>query len=396
MSILDKIKEFINKITSKKTLKLEEGKVVAPKEKVDFEKENFYKPFRQILQVTEEEKVHNPVSFEPISNDKVEELYGQIEEKGGRVGWTHSEVPVVSGKLDDKNFICLKRPGAFKEKIGETICLENGYYDITTLKDDINKGSYEERLTAEDGTTTYFSAGLGKDNERVRQVISKDGISLSEVAESAVMYGQAYDFEHFAQPSNDLLEEYAKATGLPVILAGDVSNDLKKKPDIPIDGLINTMRKMDEKVVFPYIVTIEAMKEAKDDEPARRKTIKYLYSSLEEYKSNKLPKMVYVDGVDGRTGNSGMFRLLEDKGGDIYIDNSTFRKENGKYVYDTKALAQIMELTGAMYPKLSKRAKSAIMEGTKLPPEIAEIYSKALKIEAEKERDPEEQNGQEI
>ena len=93
-----------------------------------------------------------------------------------------------------------------------------------------------------------------------------------------------------------------------------------------------------------------------------------------------------MDGIDGRTGFSGMFRLQ----GDSYIDNSTFRRENGEYTFDTIGYDQIMELAGKMPTQLSQRANLAVMGKFRMPSELQQIYEKATSIEQEKEKPSQE------
>ncbi len=125
----------------------------------------------------------------------------------------------------------------------------------------------------------------------------------------------------------------------------------------------------------------------------KRKKIEYLYASQEEYRSGKKPYMIYMDGIDGRTGHSGIFRL----NGDSYVDNSTFRKENGEYKIDTISYEEIMKLAGKMPTQLSQEANSVAMTGKyKMRPEIQEIFNKALQTEKNADKDVHEVDEQQL
>ncbi len=377
MSIWEKIKEFVRRITNKTP------QIEAPKEVLDgfvapkrTREDDDIESFAQSLHVSEKDLLEVPVTFGDLEEEVSKKLAKTIGKIGGELGWTHNLKPTISGKLNGKSFISIKRRNVGDEFDGQTICTENGYYDIRTLKSNPNKGSYKEHLTLEDGTNASFSTSLGSDTSEVYSVRSKNGISLKETAGMAISSRQAYEFENFAQPSDELLEEYSKTTGLPII-RGDGRLE---------ECLTMTMRKQDSSVTFPYIVSIEASKQMDGENRPKKKAIKYAYTSPEAYKNGEKPYMIYMDGIDGRTGFSGMFRLQ----GDSYIDNSTFRRENGEYTFDTIGYDQIMELAGKMPTQLSQRANLAVMGKFRMPSELQQIYEKATSIEQEKEKPSQE------
>lgn len=385
MNIFEKIKEFVRRITNK-TPQIEAPKeipdgFVAPK---GTRGEDTIESFAQSLHVSEMDLLEVPVTFGKLEEEMSQKLAKTIENIGGKLDWTHNSEPTISGKLNGKSFVSIKRRNVGDAFIGQTICTENGYYDISTSKSNPQQGNYKEYLTLEDGTTTSFSTSLDSNNDRVYSVVSKNGISLTETAEMATMHGQGYEFENFAQPSNELLDEYSKATGLPIVMDSHkiYGNDgLKARTGLDMKDLTMTMREQDPSVSFPYIISIEASKQTDTEQQPKKKAIKYAYTSPEAYKNGEKPYMIYMDGIDGRTGFSGMFRLQ----GDSYVDNSTFRRENGVYTYDTISYEQMMELAGKMPTQLSQRAESAITGKFKMPSELQEIYGKATSIEMEKE-----------
>lgn len=385
MNIFERIKEFVRKITNK-TPQIEAPKevpdgFVAPK---GTREDDTIESFAQSLHVSEKDLVEVPVTFGNLEEEVSQKLAKTIGKIGGKLGWTHNSEPTISGKLNDKSFVSIKRRNVGDKSVGQTVCTENGYYDIRTSKSNPEQGSYEEHLTLEDGTNASFSASLGSDSSRVYSVMSKNGISLKETAYMATMHGDDYEFENFAQPSDELLEEYSKTTGLPIIMDshkiyGD--DGLKATTGVDMKDLTMTMREQDSSVTFPYIVSIEASKQMDGENQPKKKAIKYAYTSPEAYKNGEKPYMIYMDGIDGRTGFSGMFRLQ----GDSYIDNSTFRKENGEYTFDTISYDQIMELAGKMPTQLSQRANLAVIGKFRMPSELQQIYGKATSIEQEKE-----------
>lgn len=385
MNIFEKIKEFVKRITIR-TPQIEASKnipdgFIAPKGIRDDDDYNI-ESFAQRLSVSEKDLVENPVKFKDLEEEVSQKLSERIKKIGGKLGWTHNSKPTISGELNDNHFVSIKRNNVRDDLYGQTICTENGYYEIKTSKDNPKRGNYEEHITFEDGTYASFSTDFGSDSNRVYSTTEKNGISLKEAAYSPRIHGEDFEFENFAQPSDELLEEYSKTTGLPIIMDshkmyGD--NGLKKKTNLDIKDFVMTMREQNAK--FPYIVSIEASKQLDGENKPKKKTIKYAYNSLEDYKSGKKPNMIYMDGIDGRTGFSGMFRLK----GDSYIDNSTFRKENGEFTFDTISYDQIMELAGKMPTQLSNRVNSAILGEFRMSPEIQQIYEKAISIEKEKE-----------
>lgn len=392
MNIWERIKEFVRRITNK-TPQIEAPKkvldgFVAPKRTRE---DDDIESFAQSLHVSEKDLLEVPVIFGDLEEEVSKKLAKTIGKIGGELGWTHNLKPTISGKLNGKSFISIKRRNVGDEFDGQTICTENGYYDISTLKSNPNKGSYKEHLTLEDGTNASFSTSLGSDTSEVYSVRSKNGISLKETAGMATMHREAYEFENFAQPSDELLEEYSKTTGLPIIMDshkiyGD--DGLKATTGLDMKDLTMTMRKQDSSVTFPYIVSIEASKQIDGENRPKKKAIKYAYTSPEAYKNGEKPYMIYMDGIDGRTGFSGMFRLQ----GDSYIDNSTFRRENGEYTFDTIGYDQIMELAGKMPTQLSQRANLAVMGKFRMPSELQQIYEKATSIEQEKEKPSQEKD----
>ena len=381
MSILEKIKEFVQKIINQKPL-LEETKetiseadgFVAPK------KVGTRETFVEYLSVTEQDMVEPIVSFGDLEKGDLEKLLGVVQKGGRRLGWTHNDVPTITGKLNGKNFMSIGRKNVAKHEVGQTIFTENGHYDIITQKDNPKRGMYEEYLTGEEGEVSTFWCAFGSTSGKVYNEVSKNGITLRENAGSATIHGQSHEFENYAQPSENLLEEYAKATGLPIIMDSYRRGEIEAKTGLQMDDLCMTMRKENEEVTFPYIISIEASKKTDEEHEPEKKSIKYVYTSQEAYINGEKPYMIYMDGIDGRTEFSGMFRLK----GDSYIDNSTFRRENGEYKYDTMSLEEIMKLAGNM--QLSPRVDSAIRGNFRMPQGIDNIYNKAISIERGREK----------
>ena len=387
MAILQRIKSVINRILGKEPLGIEEPQAyIAPRgpafDRVGDDEyqvgDSVFKgetrAFIESVRVPEAELTREAVSFRGLEPDISDNLIKGI---GIVSNWTHKEQPTLSGTLDGRNFVSIKRLKVIGGDVGQTICAENGYYDITTSKDDLQRGTYTERLTNEDGMNTYFSTTLGKD---VISVKSKGGITLEESAHFATTDVYGAEFGRCAQPSEEYLEEYSKATGLPIIMD---SHKAHRYDGLNIISLSEAVKGKDSKATFPYIVSIEAINEVKGAKRAK-KAVKYAYTTKEAYINGERPYMVYLNGIDGREGPSGMFRLTEDG---TYIDNSTFRGglSSGKYAYDTVSLEDIKALAGKFPTDLSERAKSAITGKFRMPEAIKQIYEKAISIENEKE-----------
>lgn len=195
------------------------------------------------------------------------------------------------------------------------------------------------------------------------------------------------DFRKYAQPSDKLLKQYSEATGLPIIIENTdrISvAELKKNT-----GLDEKKIKEDPISVWPYIVSIEVSKQINGEN--QNKVIKYGFTSQKAYEQGRKPDMIYMSGIAGKTGCSGMFRLLPEG---RYIDNGTFRAENGGYTFETKSYEEIMNLAGKMPTQLSEKAHLAATGKTVIPQKIQEIYDKCASLTAqEQEAMPEPESG---
>ncbi len=375
MSILKRIKEFVQKIINHQPL------IEGPKE-TTLNIDGFIAPkgqetdkdFIASLHVAEQDMVDPSVTFGELKKEELDRLLGVAEKDGRKLGWTHDDSPTITGKLNGEAFLSLVRKNVPNHEVGQTIFTENGRYEVRTLKDNSQQGSYEEHVTGKDGEVIDFSTDFGKNSSRVYNEISKNGVTLRESAKSAIMHGESGEFENYAQPSEDLLKEYAEATGLPTIMDSYRRSEMEAKTGLQMDDLCMTMRK-EEGASFPYIVSIEASKKIDEEHEPKKKAVKYAYTSQEAYVNGEKPYMIYMDGIDGRTGFSGMFRLK----GDSYVDNSTFRRENGEYKYDTISFEDIMKLVGKM--QLSSRVDSAIRGKFRMPEGVDNIYNKAMSID---------------
>lgn len=389
MSIFSKIKEAISRIFGEKRLGIPESTrmvegPLAPKgnnnSELDFrgfEAEGVsdkgeVKEFLDNLRISESELNKGPVVFKDLEPDIVNQL---VKKHIRRPGFTHSRIPTLSGELNGENFVSLKR--AVGEKYdGQTICTESGYYNIFSTRNGPLEGRYEEKVRDENGMIRTFSKSLAEDNSNVYSSVSNGSVTLTESAFLATSQDMCEEFYKFAQPSDEFLREYSGATGLPIINKFYASN------------LGVAIKEKDPKATCPYIVSIEANRQ----QPGKvdKKAVKFLYTSPEAYRNGEKPYMVYLDGIDGRTGFSGMFRLTKDG---KYIDNSTFsRKVDPKYpsspIYtcgDTVSIEEIKALAGKFPTELSETAKSAITGKFRMPEAIKQIYEKAISTEKEKE-----------
>ena len=386
MSILQRIRNAI-RIILEKPLGIEKPRNIAPRNpdkdgeysegNAQQKNNDFFKSVRVAPGALEE----GTVSFKDLELDILDNLVKKgIKEIGGKLGVTHRNEPTLSGTLYGRNFVSIKE-FRLKGEIGQAICTENGYYRIITSKDDLQgKKYYRESLTNEDGEHTYFEAHFGGHNDYVNSQKSKGGNTLMESA----YYNIGTILETFAQPRYSELE-YSEATGLPIIM--DFSEPPRWDDKLNRIVLSEAMRERypeetfnPKEAGFAFIVSIEASNEVEGD----KKAVKYAYPTKEAYINGERPYMVYLSGIDGREGSSGMFRLTEDG---TYIDNSTFRRDpsSGKYTYDIVNLEDIKALAGKFPTDLSERAKSAITGQFRIPEAVEQIYEKAISIENKKE-----------
>lgn len=374
------IKKIVNKI-SKRRISSEKDRdnFIAPKGEKD---EEHVEKFARRLHEQEKEQTKATVIFRDLEDRDVEKVLKKMQSMNSGLKLAMAKTPTLSGKINGENFIVVKKESGKDIISGESIVAqiistESGIYIIRTSKDTHPQKVYKEYLTLKDGAESLFTADLERNNNRVFRMISKNGISMREIAGYAIAE-QDYDFESFAQPSTELLKEYAETTGLPIICDcthKKTTQEIKSK--LKVASLTETMRREGRTDSYPYIISIEAHKKPTHLECAKNKIIKYVYNSQESFTKGEKPYMIYMSGIDGRDEYSGMFRLK----GDSYIDNSTFRKENGRYTYDTVSYEQIMELAGKMPTQLSNRVKSVITGEFRMPPEIEQIYNKAMSIE---------------
>ena len=324
------------------------------------------------MEIPTVEESGSTANYVDISTGKPETLVEKgMRILGASIGHTHSSEPSSTGTMNGQEYVSLKRLNVTKDMNGQTIITNDGVYDISTPKDGRAGGNYTERLTLEDGSKTYFSSQLN--GNRVYSSRSKDGITFTESAGSATMAGDAKAFEEYAQPSRDeeIVEEYARVTGLPKVQSGSYETSLN-----------SIVRNEDPKNTYPYVVKLEATKEDSAGRRIQSKSVQYVYSSAEQYKSGEQPSMIYIEGLDGRSEETGMFRRLPDGS---YIDNSTFREENGEYTYDTMTYDEITELTGKFPAELSKKAELAAKGEFRIPAEVKKVYDEAVKGPQNKE-----------
>lgn len=378
------VKKVKNKIAKRKIPdEKSRDTLVAPRGEKDDED---IEKFARGLHAQKKEQTKATVTFMDLEDADIEKVLKKMQSMDSSLKLEMAKTPTLSGKINGQNFIVVKKECgrdiiSGEPIVAQVISTESGIYIIRTSKNAHPQKVYKEYLTLEDGAESLFTADLGYENNRVYRMISKNGISMREIAGYSIME-QDYDFESFAQPSNELLKEYAEATGLPIICDcthRKTTQEMKTK--LKVASLTETMRRERKTDTYPYIVSIEARKKPSYLECARNKIIKYVYNSQDSFKKGEKPYMIYMSGIDGRDGYSGMFRLK----GESYIDNSTFRKENGRYTYDTVSYEHIIELAGKMPTQLSNRAKSVITGEFRIPPEIEQIYDRAMSIERKRD-----------
>ena len=253
-------------------------------------------------------------------------------------------------------------------------------------KQAVIRESFSEHLEYDDGQIEDFKTGgvLGTER-RIKQSDKRGETTLVEEAKESKAIG-AYAEE--AQPSNDVLTEYAKATGLPII--GMKSG----RPDETGFQVLTFQEAMGTEEI-PFLVERSAEHYDSTKEPADRweiKLIRYIYPSKAAFINGEKPYMIQMRGIDGREGASGTFRLK----GDSYVDNSTFRREDGEYKYDTVTYEHIMELAGPM-AHLTDKTNLAVRGEYEMPDIIKTVGQKIIDKMKEKDkrtiRSPQEEQG---
>lgn len=134
----------------------------------------------------------------------------------------------------------------------------------------------------------------------------------------------------------------------------------------------------------PFMIYICADSRDNKGRTIQRKSVKYIYSSVDAYKTGELPVAIHVSGIAGREGADGMYRRLPSG---KYIDNSTFTK-NGSgegYSFEECDFEEIVSLieTNKMQATLSSETKKILKNGFRIPDYIRAIVQKAQENEIE-------------
>ena len=349
------------------------------------------------------------LNFKKLNNDTIQNIMKKTYKmyKRGKFIQDHNMDNTITGTIKGTDFVAVQHK-PIDNKSSTTVCTNNGFYRLTVENDNPDHQEYREVLTDNDGIIRELSTNIGGNYIRYNNFTTVKGIdkvmTLEEEASDKI-YEHFYDtsaFEKYAQPSYDeeLLEEYSKATGLPIIFGGsyltsisrDYGNDGRKGVDIKtlkqVIGSENDSQR-------PFIITIRASSRSNTGKytlfsekrngrilngiecnTPLSKEISYLYKSHKDYREGKKPYMIYMGGIDGREGLSGMFRLLEDE--QMYIDNSTFRGGEGTYSFEKCSFDDIMKLAGKMPTELSERGILATMGLYQVPEAITKIHEKLI------------------
>lgn len=270
--------------------------------------------------------------------------------------------PNIMGKLNGTPFI-VREDRHNPNVTSATIKVENGNVYRCNVNVKASKITrFGESLVFEDGSKEEFSYSS---TQATRTIIQQNDNKIIKLYEQAIQtYKGNYELgsiAQYAQPSDELLNEYSEATGLPNIVYTPNKNSWETEDSI-------------------FVVKREATCECPIKGFAK-KCISYVFSSKEAFLSGEKPDMIHIEGTDGREGASGMFRLQ----GDSYVDNSTFRRENGEYTYDTVTYEQIMELAGPL-AHLTDKMKLAVKGEYEMPDIVKGVGGKIIKREKNKTR----------
>lgn len=327
---------------------------IAPKRERDEEDK---KSFSEQVRVSEKDLLHRNVTFEQLDPAEEKQLLSSIDSM--IPGWTHEEWCAATGKLDGQSYVGVNRIRAsYNKYVQETIKTANTRYEVSIEKETQKLHRYTETEIQEDGTLAEFS--VNNEDKTASMAFQKGRVLFLEVMNNAPNLWDKYSY---MQPSDELWVEYAKATGLPVNIPS--RGNYSEMMDIARKNGIETSTSG-----HYYVVYINATQFADENHERREKKIEYAYESKDAYLNGEKPVMIYMDGIDGRSERSGMFRLK----GDVYVDNSTFRKENGEYTYDVLDYEQVMSLAGNMPTQPTETLKRVVKDGFNMPSGIYQIF----------------------
>ena len=344
MSIFERIKNFFNNLTRRKIE--ERTGPFAPKYP---EKEADFSDFREGLKVVP--VIDGDVSFGPIPNAEeiVKKNFFQNE-----LGWTYEEKPSTNGTFNGHSFVALKKKNVSEREDGLTVCVEDGEvkkYTVIKNREDESQFDYTE-----EGDEHRFHFGSNGSN------YTKNCSYMTSVGE--------YSIHEFAEWDGGWFRVDTKHAEVPL------------EPEVEYGTLtgVKSFRELENDYPDPMTIDISVVKEPHGGV----KKIHLAYPSREAYLRGEKPFLIKMEGIDGRWEEAGVFRLR----GDEYVDNSTIRRENGEYKFDTVSFEQIMEIAGKMPTKISGRVQAVIEEGGfEIPSGVDKIFSEVFAAREERVRE---------
>jgi len=329
-----------------------------------------------------------------LPEETIKGFVESIKENGGEMGRTHSLHPVAMGFIGCMPFASFERFGNVNPIKDMVICFKNGYYELQKNIKDNKTLMFEKHVVDEVGMTVDFVAKAKSDG--IPMVHAKYSCNNFEFEQYADRYKKngtiSQKLEQNAQPSKESRFAYADATGQTIICPQTEKDFMSSKLFSTLDqvkrpiyktsyryGEQNIETKKSE--TLPYIVSTAVREYADSNDPTSEKTlvsekvITYAYSSYKTYNLGHAPYLIHMEGIDGREGPSGMFRLLDDG---KYIDNSTFcQDQRGFYSFSKLSVSEVLAIpeNEGMPTALPTEVNDATHGEINVPNEISNIFS---------------------
>lgn len=297
------------------------------------------------------------VFIHEIQGKDKKKLISKIEnEMGGRINWSHDGTSIVEGTISNKNFVSVRKKNVPLNKIGQTILMENGYFDVAVNKNQkdncLSELQYKEFRKEKNiiKSEEYdYSNDLYKLQIRINDTTLYEAVEhpIIEDVNRIIKYSQISDNEAI----NDI---YCESTGLPVIKGNNLSI---------LDG-------------EPYIVHIEAKRTNRNLKINYSQSITKIYRSKKECIVGYKPLLIMHEIIDNTQENVEVYRLLSDG---TYIDNKTFKVDTGmECSYEKVSIENIENRIKNIPFSLSKDTINILKKGYELPEFIKTIFMNGI------------------
>ena len=367
--VKENLKDKIIKTYNKAVKKIQESKIASlvkglfnkPKkisQKTDIpqksgDKKEIKKKFKENLSQEQSETYIKP-KYENISEKDKKSILDRLDIFSSQIDNNYEYDETVSGYIADKAFESFVSDNEYVKST--VIVTDDKLVQIDINKEDNDIGKYKEIKQKDEETKVTFYSDMQA--SEIITTMEKGNIKLTNTAKEILYSDDMPEFYTYSIPKDIDKNTYVTVTGL------EEEEDLYRL----LEG--------------SFAISTEAEKNV--DGITKNKTVKYLYTSKQAYINKEKPYMIYVENVDNRQKNAGMFRLLEDG---TYIDNNTFTTDGNMYDYETLSLEEINNLIDKenIQIELTSKMDKTIKEGFSIPKEYADIIETARKEESNKE-----------